>query len=489
MLDNHASYRVRFAPSPTGFLHVGGLRTALFNVLLARKHQGKAILRIEDTDQERTVPGAEEHLRDILTWAGLTFDESPWIGGEFGPYRQSERLSLYQGYAQKLLDNGNAYRCFCRPEESEQRRAKQVSRGEDLGYDGRCRRLTSDEIENNLAKGLPYIIRQKLPQDQTVTFNDMIRGEISFHTKELDDQVLLKSDGFPTYHLAHVVDDHLMKITIVLRGEEWISSAPKHILLFEAFGWEPPRFAHLPLILDANRQKLSKRSGDVSAFVEEFRDQGVLPEALVNYIALLGWHPEGDEEVFDFEKLVELFDLDRVGKAGAVFDSTKLFHLNGVYIRNLPDSQYISIARKQLINAGVATSGVSEETIDQMLIMIRDRISRFSEIPQMIQPILSDQVEYEADAMQVMTVPGTKELIVEIAEVLSDTSEFNGAVFKDAIKEVGKRLSRKGPDLWMPVRVALTGRLHGPDLHRIAEILGKESSVKRLRTAAEAIGG
>jgi nondiscriminating glutamyl-tRNA synthetase len=478
------SYRVRFAPSPTGSLHVGGLRTALFNVLLARKHHGKAILRIEDTDQERTVPGAEKQLQTILEWAGLQFDESPWLGGNYGPYRQSERLPIYQKYAMELLDKNQAYRCFCTQEDLARMRAEQAARGEDPKYDGRCRALTPNQIQGNLDQGLSHVIRQKLPENHTVTFTDAIRGEISFDTRELDDQVLLKSDGFPTYHLAHVVDDHLMEISHVLRGEEWISSAPKHILLFEAFGWQPPKFAHLPLILDTNRQKLSKRSGVMSAFVEEFRDQGVLPEALINYIALLGWHPEGDQEVFGFDELVELFDLSRVGKAGAVFDSAKLFHLNGVYIRHLPLPQYLSEARSHLAAAAISASGVPDDKIDRILLIVRDRITRFSEIPQQVFPLITDDFDFEDEAIPVLQVPGTIELLSTIAVTLSNHADFNGLVFKDAINSVGKQLSRKGRDLWMPVRVALTGRVHGPDLNQIADILGKETCLRRLRRVA-----
>ena len=484
MTLNTRPCRVRFAPSPTGFLHLGGLRTALFNVLLARKYHGQAILRIEDTDRERTVAGAEEQLQTILEWAGLSFDESPWIGGNYGPYRQSERLDIYQKYAQQLLDNDLAYRCFCTPEDLERMRAGQVARKDDPRYDGRCRRLSPDQIRAYMDQGRSFVVRQKLPEHQTVAFSDVIRGKITFNTDTLDDQVLIKSDGFPTYHLAHVVDDHLMQISHVLRGDEWISSAPKHILLFEALGWEPPSYAHLPLILDTNRHKLSKRSGDVSAFVEEFRDQGVLPQALINYIALLGWHPEGDQEIFDFDDLVELFDLDRVGKAGAVFDATKLFHLNSVYIRNLPDGQYISHSREYLSNAGVSIDGIAEDRINSMLLMLRDKITRFSDIPDIVIPYLHDDVEFEAEAAEMLAVPGTGELLMKISTVLIDTAEFDGDVFKGVVNSVGKQLSRKGRDLWMPVRAALTGRTHGPELHRIVDVLGKNTCVKRLQAAA-----
>lgn len=427
------------------------------------------------------MPGAEERLRQILEWAGLPFDESPWVGGNYGPYRQSERLDIYRKYAEELLTNGLAYRCFCTQQELARMRAEQSARGLDPKYNGRCRTLTQEQVQHRLDQGQPHVIRQRLPEDRAVSFADTIRGEISFNTRELDDQVLIKSDGFPTYHLAHVVDDHLMEISHVLRGEEWISSAPKHILLFEAFGWSAPQYSHLPLILNTNRQKLSKRSGDVSAFVEEFRDQGVLPGALINYIALLGWHPEGDREIYDFGELAELFDLGRVGKAGAVFDATKLFHLNGVYIRSLPEELYLMQSRRYLEEAHIPISSVAEAVLDRILLMLRDRITRFSEIPEQVIPMIRDDFDYDNEADQELRRPGTTELLLAIAAALSQISEFSGMTFKDAVTTTGKQLSRKGRDLWMPVRAALTGRVHGPDLNQIADILGKEACLRRLR--------
>ena len=475
--------RVRFAPSPTGSLHLGGLRTALFNVLLARKYHGQAILRIEDTDQERTVAGAEEKLQQELEWVGLIFQESPWLGGKYAPYHQSERVALYQEYAQKLLDSDLAYRCFCTQQDLERMRAEQTARGQLPRYDGRCRRLKPEQVQAFIDQGHSYVVRQKIPFQQSVSFHDLIRGDIQFDSKMLDDQVLIKSDGFPTYHLAHVVDDHLMEITHVIRGEEWIPSTPKHILLFQAFGWTPPYYAHLPLILDTNRQKLSKRSGDTSAFVEEFRVMGILPEALINYLVLLGWHPQGEQEIFSYDELTELFDLDRVGKAGAVFDINKLLHLNGVYIRNLPEQKYLSMSQEALITSEFTPIGISEQKIQQMLLMVRDSVTRFSDLSELLTPYLHDTVSIDPDAVSNLTAPGTKELLSRIAEMISSSSDFNGVSFKDAVNTIGKELSRKGKDLWMPVRVALTGRNHGPELYRIAELLGKDTCVNRIRIA------
>jgi nondiscriminating glutamyl-tRNA synthetase len=473
--------RVRFAPSPTGSLHVGGLRTALFVVLLARKTGGRAVLRIEDTDRERTVPGAEEQLRQDLEWAGLEFDESPWNDGEYGPYRQSERLSIYQEYARKLVDEGVAYRCFCTLEDLERMREDQVARGTLPRYDGRCRRLTPEQVQEKLERKLPFVIRQKIPANRTVVFEDLVRGEIRFETRDLDDHVLLKSDGYPTYHLAHVVDDHLMEVSMVVRGEEWISSAPKHILLFEALGWSAPPYAHLPLILDTERRKLSKRAGDVSAFVEEFRREGFLPQALINYVALLGWHPGGDRELFTFDELSELFDIDRVGKAGAVFDISKLLHINGIYIREMPEDEYISQCRHRLAVSDISADTNTESQLENLFLLIRDNVSKFSDVPDLLRPYVHETEDMELEARLALDGPGIKDLLTEVADAVSRCEGFDGLVFKGVVKAVGKELSRKGRDLWMPIRAALTGRTHGPELHRIAEILGKESIVKRLR--------
>ncbi|MEK7481206.1 MAG: glutamate--tRNA ligase, partial [Patescibacteria group bacterium] len=305
--------RTRFAPSPTGHLHIGGLRTALYNFLFARRHKGQFIVRIEDTDRARLVPGALEEILDILKRAGLMYDEGPDVGGKYGPYVQSERLEIYRKYAKELAEKGAAYWCVCSAERLEKMREEQKKRGETPKYDGHCRdkKCAPDNA----------VLRLRVPADETITFSDVIRGDVSFASNDVDDQVLLKSDGFPTYHLANIVDDHLMKITHVIRGEEWLSSTPKHILLYEAFGWKQPAFAHLPLILSGEGGKLSKRSGHAAAM--EYFEQGYLSEALVNFLALLGWNPSGAREVYALDELIKTFDLSKVNKGGAVFSMDK----------------------------------------------------------------------------------------------------------------------------------------------------------------------
>ena len=332
--------RMRFAPSPTGFLHVGGLRTALFNYLFAAKSDGKAILRIEDTDQNRKVEGAVENLIESLKWSGVQFDEGAEIGGDYGPYVQSQRLAIYQKYANQLVREGKAYFCFCSADKLSKIREEQLEKKLARPYDGRCQHLTEDDIKKQMDQNLPFVIRMKIPQDfDSYHVSDLIRGDVKFKTSQIDDQILIKSDGFPTYHLANVVDDYHMKITHVIRGEEWLPSTPKHIQLYEYFGWPLPQFAHLPLLLNPDKSKLSKRQGDVAT--EDYRKKGYLPEALINFVALLGWNTADDQEIFSMMELREKFSLERVGKAGAVFDVNKLKWMNQQYIKEkTPEDLY-----------------------------------------------------------------------------------------------------------------------------------------------------
>ena len=325
--------KVRFAPSPTGYLHIGGLRTALYNYLFAKNNHGKMLLRIEDTDQSRLVEGAIEGLIHSMNWAEIYHDEGPFIEegqikqkGDNGPYIQSQRLEIYNQYIKQLLDNGWAYHCFCSKERLDELREEQSRKGQTPKYDGHCRDLTKEKVQEKIEAGMEYVIRLKLPENRLVAFDDIVRGHIVVNTEDLDDQVLIKSDGYPTYHFAVIVDDHLMGITHVIRGEEWLPSTPKHVLLYEAFGWEAPKFVHLPNILNRDRKKLSKRHGDVA--VEDFIRKGYLPEALINFIALLGWSPGIDQEIFSMDELIELFDLKRVNKSGAIFDINKLNWMN-----------------------------------------------------------------------------------------------------------------------------------------------------------------
>jgi len=327
---NLANIRVRIAPSPTGLMHIGNLRTILYNYLFARHHKGKFLIRIEDTDQTRLVPGAVENLLQVLQWAGIENDEGPKLMpdgklqeiGEFGPYVQSDRLKIYKKYIDELLDRGKAYHCFCSKERLEKLREQQTANKQAPKYDNFCRNLEHSEVQSMIKSGASHVIRFKMPENREVVVKDLIRGNIVVNTKDLDDYVLMKADGFPTYHFANVVDDHLMKITQVMRGEEWIATAPKHVLLYEAFDWQPPQFAHLPQILNKNRKKMSKRDGDAS--VQDFINRGYLKDALINFIALLGWNAGTEQEIYNLPELIKQFSLDNVHKAGAIFDTDKL---------------------------------------------------------------------------------------------------------------------------------------------------------------------
>ncbi|HHE54163.1 MAG TPA: glutamate--tRNA ligase, partial [Caldithrix abyssi] len=342
--------RVRFAPSPTGYVHVGSLRTALYNYLFARHNKGQFVLRIEDTDRNRYVPGAVENLLETLQWAGLDYDEGPEKGGPYGPYFQSERMEIYSQHVQILLEKDAAYPCFCSEERLSAMREEQAQKNLPIMYDGHCRNIPKEQALERM-KNETHVIRLKVPRNGTTIVEDLIRGTVSFENNVIDDQILLKSDGYPTYHLANVVDDHLMKISHVIRGEEWLPSTPKHILLYQAFGWELPQFAHLPLLLNPDRTKLSKRQGDVA--VEDYRAKGFLPQALVNFVALLGWNKGDDQEIFSLEELIEYFSLERVNKAGAVFDLKKLEWMNGHYIRNIDEQEYLKIGGEWLKKLGL----------------------------------------------------------------------------------------------------------------------------------------
>jgi len=365
--------RVRFAPSPTGFLHVGGLRTALYNYLFARSGGGRLVLRIEDTDQSRKVEGAMENLIQTLKWAGIEYDEGPGLGGESGPYIQSERLQIYHEQARRLIGLGHAYYCFCTPERLEELRKRQLAEKLNPGYDRHCRNLSQDVVADRLKAGERHVIRMKVPTEGELSLDDVIRGRVTISHDMLDDQVLVKSDGYPTYHLAVVVDDHMMGITHVIRGEEWLPSTPKHVLLYRYFGWDLPVYAHLPLLLNPDRSKLSKRQGDVA--VEEYRAKGFLPEALVNFVALLGWNPGDDREIFTLDDLVSEFTLERVGKSGAIFNLEKLNWLNFQHLRRKSDASLLELVKAQLKNSAFKDVVPSEAVLRSIIESMRERAS------------------------------------------------------------------------------------------------------------------
>ncbi|RPH94430.1 glutamate--tRNA ligase [candidate division KSB1 bacterium] len=481
--------RTRYAPSPTGYLHVGGLRTALYNYLFARQNGGSVILRIEDTDQTRRVDGAVENLLSVFHWLSLEFDEGPHRGGAFGPYVQSERLGLYHDHVKQLAAKEYAYPCFCSSETLEQMRSQQAARSMVPMYDRRCLRLSREEAERRIAAGEPHVWRMAVPAHREVVIHDAIRGEVKFGTDTVDDQVLIKSDGFPTYHLANVVDDHLMRISHVIRGEEWLPSTPKHILLYEFFGWEPPVFAHLPLLLNPDRSKMSKRSGDVA--VEDYRKKGILPEVLINFVALLGWHPGDDREMFTLLELVREFSLDRVNKAGAIFDQTKLHWLNTEYVKAESDDVLFEHVRGAVGDL-IKTNG--EARVRYAVSSLRGGAGSYEDLATRIHDVYAPLPEADPEMSALLQESATTDFIADFSARMSsipaeDFLHFEKleGLFKQAATEAGQAHGMKGKNLWRSLRSALTGQPHGPELAKLVGIWGRDRVLAELqRSLAEA---
>ncbi len=488
------SVRVRFAPSPTGFVHIGSLRTALYNYLFAQKNNGKYILRVEDTDRNRYVEGAIEGMLTSMEWAGVNHDEGVVLNGEnleqkgdFGPYIQSERLDIYKEYINILLENGKAYYCFCSKERLDEVREEQREKGFTGGYDGHCRDLSKEEVEAKLEAGHPYVIRLKLPENKDIKFTDIVRGDVVVNTADLDDQVLMKSDGFPTYHFAVIVDDHLMGITHIIRGEEWLPSTPKHVYLYEAFGWDAPQYVHLPNILNSDHKKLSKRQGDVA--VEDFLKKGYLPEGLVNYIALVGWSPEDNQEIFSMEELKEKFSLKRISKSGGVFDVNKLNWVNGHYIREASVDRITDLAIPYLIEAGYITEDDSKERYDwlkDLVSVLQDRISYVAEIKEKANIFFTPEIELKDDeSKELIKVEHLPQLLDAFEAKVKEAEAIDEVFGKKVFKEIQKETGIKGPNLFKPIRVVLTGEVHGPDLPLVIKVLGSENIFKRIQYVRE----
>ena len=472
--------RVRFAPSPTGYLHIGGLRTALYNYLFARHTGGTFILRIEDTDRTRIVPDAMENLIHTLQKLDITFDEGPIIGGNYGPYIQSERLDLYRKEAQKLLDAGFAYRCFCTPETLAQMRAEQQAKGEFVKYDRRCLNLTPAEIEAKLAKGEPYVLRLKMPETRTFRFNDIIRGEVEMDSAQSDDQVLIKSDGYPTYHLASVVDDHYMDISYVIRGEEWLSSMPKHLWLYECFGWTPPQWVHLPLILNPDRTKLSKRMNDVA--VEDYLERGYLKEAIINFVALLGWHSADNREIFSLEELCQEFTLERVNKSGAIFDLNKLNWMNGWYLRNLPLDTIVERSKPYFEKEHLAIP--DSDKLTKIVATARERCTLLSDLVQYSKMFLCPQ-PLSTESLDFLKKEDSRKVLSWFQSNLPSGGDIDAEQLNQLVQQGIKDLGFKGKAFYKPLYLALLHQDHGPELPAIFSILGLKEVHHRIQEVLE----
>jgi len=481
--------KVRFAPSPTGPLHIGGARSALFNYLLARRHGGKMVLRIEDTDLERSSRESEVNISESLKWLGIEWDEGPDVGGSFGPYRQTERLEIYTKHAQELINKGLAYKCYCSEEELEEQRQAFIAKGELPRYSGCCRNLTDEQKAKYITEGRKPVIRFRVPNDQLVIIDDLVRGTVTFESNGIGDYVIIKSDGIPTYNFAATVDDYLMKITHVIRAEEHLSNTPRQVLVYEALGWAKPKFAHISLILGKDKSKMSKRHGATS--VVQYKQLGYLPEAVVNFLALLGWAPGGEEEIFTMEQLIEQFSLDRVAKNPAVFDMDKLKWINGYYIRQSSVERITDLALPFLKEAGYIKENMNEEQYQwakMIVTAVQEKIHAVTEILDYMKIFTGSEVEFEnEDARSVLKEEQVPQVIEALRTKLNEMDILEPEAIKKALKAITKETKLGGRNVFMPIRVALTGQMHGPELHYIIPVLGKELVEKRLENTLKSV--
>ena len=477
-----AVVRTRIAPSPTGDPHVGTAYVALFNLAMARHHGGRFVLRIEDTDRQRSNPYSEQMIFESLRWLGLEWDEGPDVGGEHGPYRQSERTDIYREHAGRLVVSGDAYPCFCTPERLAELRERQRAEKLQLGYDRHCRGLDPSEAARRCAAGEPHVIRLAMPTDGTLVVHDALRGAIEFDAAQMDDQVLIKSDGFPTYHLANVVDDHLMRISHVIRAEEWIPSLPKHVRMYEAFGWPQPEFCHLPLLRNADRSKISKRKNPVS--INHYRRAGFLPAAMLNYLALMGWTMPDEREEFTLEEFIDGFDLGRISLGGPVFDVDKLTWLNGRWIRRTPVGELRGQLRSDLL---------SDAYLDRVLELAHERVDTLESFMSYAQPFFLGDVEYDDAARRKLvakdlTPPQTaKALRLLVEDHLDPLMEWTSAHLEQAVQAWCRERELEPKQVFMSIRVAVTGRTATPPLFDTMEVLGKEICRRRLRSAVDVL--
>ena len=474
--------RTRFAPSPTGYLHVGGLRTALFTYCIAKKAGGKFILRIEDTDQERYVEGANEVIYRTLRAVGLNWDEGPDVGGDYGPYIQTERRGIYKEYAEKLVQLGGAYYCFCDKERLQELKAVQEASGVNPMYDRHCRNLSPEEIKAKLDAGVPYVIRQKIPFEGTTTFHDVLYGDITVDNATLDDQILLKTDGLPTYNFANVVDDHLMGITHVVRGNEYLASAPKYTLLYKAFGWEEPMYIHVEHIMRDKQHKLSKRDGDAS--YEDLINKGYLSEAIVNYIALLGWSPKGEREIFSLPELIEEFDISGLSKSPAIFDPLKLRAINGEYIRAMSPDEFARIAEPY-----IRETCKGDFDIKKIAALLQPRTEVLTDIPAQVD-FLDEMPEYDLSLYENKKMKTNRETSLEVLEkvlpALENITDWNFDALHDVLFNLIAEMGVKNGYLLWPVRVAITGKQFTPGgAVEAADIIGKAETLSRMKRSIE----
>ena len=482
--------RVRYAPSPTGNLHIGNARTALFNYLFAKHYGGDFVLRIEDTDFKRNKEEGERSQLKYMDWLGLDYDEGIGKEKEFGPYRQSERIEIYQKYAEQLLAEDKAYKCYMTAEELEAEREEQVANGLPPRYSGKHAHLTKEEQEQFEKEGRKPSIRIRVPQDRTYSFNDMVKGELSFEGKDFGDFVIVKNDGVATYNFAVAIDDHLMEISHVLRGDDHVSNTPKQLVVYEALGFKPPIFGHMTLIVNENKKKLSKRDETIIQFIEQYDDLGYLPEALFNFITLLGWSPEGEQEIFTREEFVKIFDEKRLSKSPAFFDNNKLTWINNQYIKAQPLERIVNLALPFFVKEGVATQEEVDNNrawFEKLISLYQPQMSYGAEIVELTKQFFVEEIKFDDEELEILKQDTTVAVFEDFLEKLEVAGDFTSENIKTLIKTIQKDTGVKGKNLFMPIRIASTGSMHGPELNTSLELLGRDRVVARVKAAFELI--
>ena len=482
--------RVRYAPSPTGNLHIGNARTALFNYLFAKHYGGDFVLRIEDTDFKRNKEEGERSQLKYMDWLGLDYDEGIGKEKEFGPYRQSERIEIYQKYAEKLLAEDKAYKCYMTAEELEAEREEQVANGLPPRYSGKHAHLTKEEQDQFEKEGRKPSIRIRVPQDRTYSFNDMVKGELSFEGKDFGDFVIIKNDGVATYNFAVAIDDHLMEISHVLRGDDHVSNTPKQLVVYEALGFKPPIFGHMTLIVNENKKKLSKRDETIIQFIEQYDDLGYLPEALFNFITLLGWSPEGEQEIFTREEFVKIFDEKRLSKSPAFFDNNKLTWINNQYIKAQPLERIVNLALPFFVKEGVATQEEVDNNrawFEKLISLYQPQMSYGAEIVELTKQFFVEEIKFDEEELEILKQETTVAVFEDFLEKLEIAGDFTSESIKTLIKTIQKDTGVKGKNLFMPIRIASTGSMHGPELNTSLELLGRDRVVARVKVALELI--
>ncbi|MBF0710703.1 MULTISPECIES: glutamate--tRNA ligase [unclassified Gemella] len=477
--------RVRYAPSPTGNLHIGNARTALFNYLFAKRNKGEFILRIEDTDSKRNTVDGESSQLKYLEWLGIDYDEGIYKEKDYGPYRQSERIGIYQKYAEQLISEGKAYRCYMTAEELEEEREEQISNGMAPRYGGKHANLSPEEEEAFIAEGRKPAIRIRVPQDRSYSWTDMVKGDLSFEGKDFGDFVIIKNDGVATYNFCVVVDDYLMKISHVLRGDDHISNTPKQLVVYEALNFTPPIFGHMTLIVNENKKKLSKRDESIIQFIEQYDLLGYLPEAIFNFIALLGWSPEGEREIFSRDEFAKIFDEKRLSKSPAFFDNQKLTWINNQYIKKQPLERIVDLSLPFLVKEGLVTEeeiASNKEWFDKLIALYQPQMSYGAEIVELTKLFFNKELKFSDEEKEVLALETNAQVYDALIKKIGESENFTADNIKNLIKEIQKETGVKGKSLFMPIRVATTGQMHGPELNLSLELLGKELVIERLKS-------